>query len=130
VSPWQRWAHGWPIFAVVCDQCQRKRHTRDDGAATVGTATAGTELVTQAEVLREQVEHTENDTCQGPWGMIGIRVITAVELNRSALKTLLPSPRSSTEWLWSSIALSSTGPDHGTGHVGPLRATPRLAVVD
>jgi len=22
------------------------------------------------------------------------------------------------------------GPDHGTGHVGPLRATPRLAVVD
>jgi hypothetical protein len=26
--------------------------------------------------------------------------------------------------------LRTLGPDHGTGHLGPLRSTPRLAVVD
>jgi transposase-like protein len=32
--------------------------------------------------------------------------------------------------VWVSWRMDETGPDHGTGHLGPLRSTPRLAVVD
>ena len=52
---------------------------RDDDAATVMTDTAVTELVTQAEALREQVEHATNDTCCGRWGVVGMRGIRYVK---------------------------------------------------
>jgi hypothetical protein len=46
-------------------------------AATVGTATAGTEMGMHAEALYQQVEYAENATCGGRWGMVGMRGITA-----------------------------------------------------
>ena len=57
---------------------QSLRHRRSAAAATVRTNPEGTERLTQAEAVHEQVEHAAKNTCQGPWGMVGMRVITAV----------------------------------------------------
>ena len=57
---------------------QYLRHRRSAAAATVQTNPEGTERVTQAEAVHEQVEHAAKNTCQEPWGMVGMRVITAL----------------------------------------------------
>ena len=38
----------------------------------------------------------------------------------------------SAEWpkVADAVIEAAFGPDHGTGHLGPLRSTPQLAVVD
>jgi hypothetical protein len=54
---------------------QYLRHRRSAAAATVRTNPEGTERVTQAEAVHEQVEHAAKNTCQEPWGMVGMRVI-------------------------------------------------------